>query len=276
MTPAFIMLWLAACAANPIVLENGAVRVEVDPDLFSIQFIGLPGGRNFFEPVHISDVDHAGKDWLDPGGLVTDLVPLEQRDAAIRRGPAEVVARDDHSVVLLGPESPALHIRLKKELKLLGSEAKLRYIVTALGTSAETQKFALRNTARVPIPATLRVRRADATIRALSGAKAPGPAVVRSNVFWLIPVPPTQRFDKLVLGAESLEVGVQNNDGVLTRRIVSPNIDPKTAPYEATFVCILDDVTRSYGAALQSSVAEIDATTVLTLAEEWTIEKRGK
>lgn len=101
----------AVCAApvsaqEIITLENGPLRIEIDPAVFNVRFVGFPGGKNFVEPHFIEERDRSGSMWLDPGGVTTDLIPMEEEDAALRRGPAEVVEASDRHVVLLGAESP--------------------------------------------------------------------------------------------------------------------------------------------------------------------------
>jgi len=269
---------IASCiiAAASLVLDNGAVRVEVDPSLFSVRFIGMPGGTNFLEPLFVNETGRRGKDWLDPGGLVTDLIPCEARDAALRRGPAEVVVHDGQSLVLIGPPSEQMPLRLKKEIRLMGTEARVVFRVTVLSTSPEPLPLALRNTARLPHGVTLHVNKSDATIRSLADTDSIFPAVVKSSRYWLIPVPPAGPVDHVLLGAFVPELACQGNGGTWIRRIENMPADGQTVPQESTFLCILDNETRSYGAALQCARVPVDAGRPLVFTEEWTFEKRGK
>lgn len=134
--------------------------------------------------------------------MTTDLVPLEQkylRDAALRRGPAEIIKQDAQHVVLLGKPSEALGVRLKKEFRLDGAAPRVFFIVTALSNGGGPGGTSLRNAVRLPAKSTVRIP-SDGTFGPLQDkAKAPW-AIVNSKEFWLVPVPPTARTEALVLG----------------------------------------------------------------------------
>jgi hypothetical protein len=260
----------------PIILDNGAIRVEVDPALFSVTYVGLPGGRNFLETVPVDRAERTGEEWLDPGGVVTDLVPYDAHDAAIRRGPAEVVSHDSRSVILLGPESAALAMRLKKEIRLDRSEPLAVFKVTVLSTAAEARPFSVRNTVRIPGRGTLRIDREDGALRPLAGLSDTAPAVVKSNQYWLVPVPPTTELNNVILGAYVPKATLGNGDGYWTRRILLMPGSEADVPFGSTLLCLLDDSTRSYGMALQSALAPISASAPLVFAEEWRVKKRGR
>ena len=272
---AILSLLLCALSA-PIVLDNGAVRVEVEPRVFSVRFVGVPGRRNFLDPLPLTDEALAGSAWLDPGGLHTDVIPYPGPDAALRRGPAEVIEQSGSSVVMLGPVSEALKVRLSKEVRLVGREPLVLFTVSLVAASGEPARYAIRNTARVPLKTTLRVRRADGSISALAGAASIFPCVVKSNRYWLIPVPPTARTKQAILGAFVPEVTHQNDSGLWVRRIVPPPSSPDDVPDGSTFMCVLDDATRSYGAALQGPTTDVTPGSRLTFTEEWTLRRRGR
>lgn len=270
----------ALCAAGagaeegPVVLENARLRIELDPVLFSVSFIGFPGGVNFVEPQHVDEGARQGKGWLDPGGLTTDLVPLEGQDAALRRGPGEVIERDAAHVVVLGAESEALGVRLKKELRLDGDAARAWYIVTALSTRAEGPSVCVRTGARLAAGATARIPKQGGTFAPMHAEpKAPW-AVVNSREYWLVPVPPTARVAGLVLGGVVAGVEVENRSGIWKRRFTQPPTDPARLWNGVTVLCVLDDKTRSYGLSLQGAQAPLTAATPLQLTEEWTFEER--
>lgn len=257
-----------------LVLENAKIRLEIDPAVFSLRFLGFPGGQNFLETHYLSERERSGDGWLDPGGLTTDLAPSEEKDAALRRGPAEVIERDEFHVVLLGRPSPAMGVRLKKEFRLDGADAHVYFLVTALSERADGPQLALRNTARLPARSTVRVPKHDGALTALQdGVKAPW-AIVNSRDYWLVPVPPTSPVHDLVLGGFSPEAQVKNESGVWTRRIPVPPTDPGKVPNGATTLCVLDDTTRSYGLSLQGAKGTLCAATPVQLTEEWTFEKR--
>jgi len=262
--------------ADLIVLDNGAIRVEIDPVVFSVRFVGFPGGANFVEPSYLTDVARDGAEWLDPGGLTTDLVPLDVRDAALRRGPAEVLSQEPTRVVLLGAESHALGLRLKKEIRLDATAARAYYIVTALSSRAEGVSLGIRNTVRVPLRSTVRVPRKDTTFAPLPGMPKAAWALVNSADFWLVPIPPTARVDKLALGGMSPALEVQNDAGVWSRRLTLPPTEATRVLNGTSALVVLDDATRSYGASLQGEQATLGGATPLQLTEEWTLTRRGR
>jgi len=262
--------------AEVIVLDNGAIRIEIDPVVFSVRFIGFPGGANFIEPSYLTEPARAGAGWLDPGGLTTDLVPLEVQDAALRRGPAEVLSQESTRVVLLGAESEALGLRLKKEVRIDASAAHAYFIVTALSSRAEGVSLGIRNTVRVPLRSTVRVPRKDTTFAPLPDMpKAPW-ALVKSVDYWLVPIPPTARVDKMVLGGMSPALDVQNDAGVWSRRLTLPPTDVVRVLNGTNALVVLDDASRSYGASLQGEQGTLGGATPLQLTEEWTLTRRGR
>lgn len=44
----------ATAGADPVVLDNARIRIEIDTELFTVRFVGAPGGRNLVEPLPIS------------------------------------------------------------------------------------------------------------------------------------------------------------------------------------------------------------------------------
>lgn len=265
-----------ATPATPLVLENNALRIEVDPQVFAVRFVGAPGGANFLDPQYLSDAQRQGTEWLDPGGLTTDLVPLEDKDPALRRGPAEVILQEPLRLILLGAESPAMGLRLKKEIRLDPREATAHYIVTALSSRADGPTVALRNTARLPLRSTVRVPRKDTPFAPIPPNDQVPWVLVKSVDFWLVPIPPTARVAPLVLGGMAHAVDVQTDAGVWTRRITRPPTEATRVPGGATALIVLDDTTRSYGASLQGEQALLTGATPLQLTEVWTLHPRGR
>lgn len=271
-----ITVWSAFAGADLIVLDNGAIRVEVDPKVFSIGFVGVPGGKNFVEPLLASPEEREGDGWIDPGGLHTDVIPYTAKDPAARRGPAEVLEQRADYVALRGPPSERSGMRIKKEIQLVGREPRARYRVSALRVSGDSDGVGLRNTARVPEGVILRLMREDGDPRVLAGGDDAAPAVVKSRKFWLIPIPPTAPMDGVVLGAFVPRVVFANDSGTWTRTLVQMPEDEREVPTGCTFLCILDDGTATYGAALQGAVRRTPQGELVVLEEEWTVERRGQ
>ena len=68
----------------------------------------------------------------------------------------------------------------------------------------------------------------------------------------------------------------KNGWGVWTRRILTMPAGEKEAPHGCTFLCLLDDDTRSYAASLQGARADVDVTHPAVFEEEWSLKKRGR
>ena len=276
MVNALLMVCALCAQADLIVLENARVRIEIDPRLFAIRQVGFPGEPGFMEPLPVAQDLRDGDAWVDAGGLHTDLLPYEGKDAAIRRGPAEVVERRDDYIAMMGPPSEKAGIRLKKEVQLLGREARARFRVTAIRLAADPAPIALRNTVRVPAHSTLRLPKQGADVKALAGTKTIAPAVVKSRKFWIIPIPPTADMNGVVLGAFVKDVTLLNDSGSWTRHLVSVPPKPELAPNSCSFLCLLDDASRTYGAAIQGETRDLKTNELLVLEEEWSFERRGR
>ncbi|MCC6488226.1 MAG: hypothetical protein IT364_12070 [Candidatus Hydrogenedentes bacterium] len=275
MLTAFLTLCVVCAPVETIVLENALVRITIDPRLFSIRDVGFPGKPGFMDSLSVAQDIREGTGWADAGGLQTDLLPYTGKDAALRRGPAEVLEQRGDYVAMLGPSSEQTGIRLKKEVQLIGREARARFRVTAIRVAGAPQAVALRNTVRVPLRSTIRVPREDVTVKALAGTKSIAPAVVKSRKYWIIPVPPTAELKGVILGAFTGEVVLLNQSGSWTRRLVSMPQGPDITPNESSFLCLLDDESRTYGASLQGESRELKTEEMLVLEEEWIFDRRG-
>lgn len=272
-------IWIISAAilcAGPIyTLDNGAIRIEVEPRLFATRFVGFPVGENFVEPISVDATVADGKDWADAGGVHSDLIPYSGKDAAIRRGPAEVLEHRSDYIAMLGPPSEGTGMRLKKEIQLDGAAPRAHFRVTAQRVAAEPASYALRNTVRLAPKNTVRLERTDGDIRVLAGSDSLV-GVIKSRRYWLIPIPPTRDLAGIVLGAGAPRMIVANDSGTWTRTLVEPPADKSRVPNECTFLCVLDSPSGSYGAALQGQAGALKTGEFVTLEEEWTFEKRGK
>ena len=262
---------LAGAEGDPVVLSNEVVRVEIDPLLFCVRYVGFSGGLNFLDSLYVPDKLRKGAEWVDPGGLTTELVPDPGHDPAVRRGPAEVIERTPLSATLLGPVSDALHVRLKKTVEIDPHRPIARYTVAILATRPGPIKLGVCSTARVPQGTLLRVDRPDGAIRVLSGAGEVSSVAKEIADSWQLSVPPALALDRVVVGGFVTRIEQENRDGVWMRRIVTMPASPAEVPHEATFLCVLDNGTASYGAALQGSPAKVTPAGPLVFVEEWTL-----
>ena len=276
MAAIWIIAVAALCADPAYTLDNGLVRIEVEPRLFAVPFVGFAGKDNFVAPLSVDVAVADGSDWADAGGVQSDVLPYSGKDAAVRRGPAEVIESRSDYIAMLGPPSASSGIRLKKEIQLDANAPRAHFRVTAQRVGAGPATVAIRNTIRLGPKSTVRIERTDGEVRVLAGSDTPLAGVVKSRRYWLIPVPPTVQQRGLVLGAFVPRMSVANDSGTWTRTLVHPPADASKAPNASTFLCLLDSVSGSFGAALQGALAEVKTGEFVAIEEEWKFEKRGR
>ncbi|MCL4218671.1 MAG: hypothetical protein KJ052_16925 [Candidatus Hydrogenedentes bacterium] len=264
-----------AQASPPIVLDNGAIRVIVDPQVFAVTFIGVPGGSNFLLSQPLTEEEREGGGWVESGGLHTDLIPYVEGDEALRRGPAVVTLQEPDRVVMEGPASDARKVKLTKEAQLYPGQAKARFRVTAHAATDEPVVLALRNTIHLPASCTLRLEKAGGAIKVMSGADNLSPAVVSSMQYWLIPIPPTAEINKVVLGTTHATSEVQNIDGYWTRRLLTESTLEAAGGAEPRLLCLLDDETKSYVVSLQGPRTRATPEMPAHIEEVWSLKVRG-
>ena len=267
---------ITACVlADPMAIENGGIRIEVDPHLFVVCYVGIPGGENFLEaPVPEEDAKEGSEQtWVSTGGIHTDLIPYPGQDPSLRRGPAEVVEHSKDHIVLLGPFSRESKIRFKKEIRIYPGQAKASFTVTAITTQPTSRRMAIRNTVRVPRESEVWVYKMDGNMRLLAGAESALGSVNESNLYWVLPVPPKTKMEGVVLGAFVPRIVHHNSSGAWTRRIIDAPGQEWNVPYGCTFICLMDDKTETYASALQGEAGGLCMDDSLVLREVWTIEK---
>ncbi len=258
--------------AQTVVLDNGVIRVEVEPRLFHLCFVGFSGGVNFLDPMVLDRETIEGKGWADPGGLITDVWPAKERDPALRRGPATIESQTRLALVLLGPVSETLGVRMKKELRLDPAAPKATCTLSLLSNSQTPRQLGLRSMARLPLRSTVRLPH-GVELRPLTGAAWDALPAALQEECWTIPVPPTHRVSKTLLGADSDACTVENRSGAWTRTRRDRAPGGSESDGNPPFLCVLDDDTRSYGAALQCAPRNVSLGEPLVFAEEWTFER---
>jgi len=275
MSAAWVISAALYCAGPVYALDNGAIRIEVEPRLFAVRFVGFRDRDNFVAALPLDEAAANGTDWADPGGVQSDVIPYSAQDAAVRRGPAEVVEVRGDYIAMLGPPSAVSGVRLKKEIQLDGDAPRAHFRVTAQRAGAEPAAVALRNTVRLAPKCTVRVERTDGDLRVLAGSDAPLAGIVKSRRYWLVPIPPTTPLHGVVLGSVAPKTIIVNDAGTWTRTLIDPPTDKSQVPNESTLLCVLDSDTTSYGAALQGARVELKTGEFVVLEEEWTFDKRG-
>ncbi len=91
---------------------------------------------------------------------------------------------------------------------------------------------------------------------------------LESMRFWQIPVPPTSPTRDTLLCATSFTLDQESRGGNWQRRVSVLN-EGKEFEAGGNLIILIDDATRSYGAALQSPRQEVSAAAPLTFMERW-------
>ena len=259
--------------AEPIFLDNGKIRIEIEPSLSVIRFIGVPGETNFVDPIYLNEKELTEKSRIDPGGILVDLMPIKGKDPIIIRGPATVIEKREGYVALLGPVSKEHNIRVRKEIQIDRFEARAQYTVTVMMLSSESLKVSLRNKARVPHSMSLRTSQASGKIRALAGTDDIERVVAETKDYWSVQVPPVKHVQGVMLGSFVPEIIQENIDGKRwTRRLVDIPEEKKKFPHRSTFVCTLDTKTQHYASVLQGPEMTITKSSPLVFTEHWAID----
>lgn len=264
---------LSSAFGASLALDNGKIRVEVEPRTFSVRFIGLPGGHNFLEPVHLTATEIAGSGWLDPGGLVTDVLPVRSENAVLRRGPAEVVERRDDYVLLLGPEHPESRWRVKKEIQLARDAGELTYKVTVLSSLKDERDIRIRTTARLNGNGALTVPVAPGRMSLVRGAYEEVLNLLEfPDESYAIPLRSRKLRSRAVLSSPSPEVTMTTEFGVWKRRleIRSALPEPETKN-RIRMLALFDDPTHTYEAALEGAQSGANVGSPLVVVEHWSV-----
>lgn len=270
-----LLVIMLANAPELIVLENQAVRLEIDPAIATIRCVAPKAGMNFLETLQLPDTKESSGEKVAPSGLSTALVLDAGQRVIPFRGPAQVLRQTPLSVVLLTPESPGLPLKLQQEIRLIQNTSLIRYTATALNPDGEPVTAALRNTAQLPLGVTIRCHRSDGALRPLSGTDSNYPVVAKVLEYWHIAIPPSQRVGgEVSFGGYIPEITIHRRDDIWERRILTMPESPENIPEQSSFICHLDDVRHVYSASLQSEFAVVSVAEPLVFTEEWRLDGR--
>lgn len=256
----------------PIILDNGAIRVEIDPTVFAVRFIGVPGGENFLVPRYVQPAVQRNGSLADAGGLGADLQPMDAPDPAIVRGPAEVVEVSDRFVALLGAPSDGMGIRIKKEIRLHERAPEAWYTVTAMSSSQVPVRFSLRSYADIAQDLTLILPKGEKEPRVLTGLGPISEIVAGDGPAWRISIPPPRNFDETAVAFDLVEFTVEGDRGRWVRRMLASS-ERKSAGSESwPFVFVSTHRQQRCQAIFQTPVLDLDAATPIAIREHWTVE----
>lgn len=265
-----LLLLLLAAPVSPVAIENAAVRVEVDPQLLSIRYVGPPQGPNLVESLHVEARDRRLEDWLDAGGVTWDIASTPEHDAPLRRGPATVLAHTANRVVLLSPASTESPYRLKLEITIPGDRPEVT-VTTVLSTEA------IAPDAPVSVRCAFR----------LSPGALVGTYDARSATVYPLDQPPAAKgmtisewdgilFDAgapgsrpLVATAFGASAVIDRNGLKLVREVDGGTAAPEGYARAANLHAISDPRTHTYGLVMESPRAPIAIAAPLVYREVW-------
>lgn len=265
-----------ATASDPtLVLQNGHIRVELEPRTFSLRYLGFPGGKNFLDPIYLSETEIAGAGWVAPGGVVTDLVPVSRAYASLRRGPATIAERTDDYILLLGPAHPESGWQFKKEYQLTRDSAALTYKLTVQTQQKEERSVRVRITAQLPEEGIVFIPHTAGELGFLRGA---GPALrllhAPEDSGYRIPLAANSSWRRAVLASPASELTYTTGFGVWSRRLEVRSAAPdEDSTYQ--FLALLDEASHTYQVALEAAQAGVNVGAPLVVVEHWTLSRPG-
>ncbi len=273
--PWLTAFWLPFGAAG-VVLENDAIRLEVEPRTYSIRYLGRPGGPNFVDPLYLTERQYNEPGLVQPGGIMTDVLPVSEADAVLRRGPASVVVHRPNYLLLMGPKSPRSDLQLKKEYRLYGDEARVTYRVSVLSSRKEERSVTIRVTAQIPWGASLVIPpRPEGGLQLLRGA-FPGftDFVASSGSDYRIELARRKGRSHVVLKTLGGPTSVESPFGTWSRRgrMHSAGED-SSAPLQ--IVALVDDASLTSQLALEGTQTGVNVGAPLVYEEEWTLHPPG-
>jgi hypothetical protein len=172
-------------AGELLVLENDSIRVEFDAALFSIRYVGRPGGDNFVAPLHVSERLRSTKN-VSPGGISLHAV-ISGAEKIIAPGPAEVVEQTRERLVVLGPPLGKTQVRLRLEVVLTPGAPETMFSVTAQTADQQSHRISLSSNTHLAPATGLRLFKSDVTIRPPS----PGSdLLIDAGDYWEFPMMP--------------------------------------------------------------------------------------
>jgi len=262
-----LIAFIAFAAAEPVVMDNGLVRVEVVPESMSITFAGLSGGANM--------IDSSCGEGVYVSGIQTSILEESGHDISYPQENAEVLRQGPLNLIICSRTDSESEVTITKEIRVHETLPRVVFKVSVEAALDSSKRLAIRNTVRPSVKTTMRVLRKDTEIKPLAGISSIQPTVVRSSRYWLIQIPPPVRSDGVVLGAFTPEVIHYTPSGTWTRKLELKLDKPECFPHQSTFLCLLDDGTQSYGSCLQGPYSSLHTDNRVILEERWVFKGKG-
>jgi hypothetical protein len=269
-----ILLHTLLGAPEVLALDNGAIRIEIEPELFAVRFIGKPGGENFLDPIYVRDTVRNSEGVAESGGLTTIVEPMGLRAAVLSRGPARLIDSGPYHVVLIGPVAEESGLRIRKDIRIDPKEPKAWYTVTVLFLKKEPVELSVVNSATIPMGTTVSTREPEgASLHALEDAL--GALEVEAVGGGVVFVPPSLRVAgrKGRWGGSAGGAAFKNPNGIWVRKIDGPLLDAQAYNDEAPLVFSINDKAMRYAVEMRSPRTSVDSATPLILREMWQLEE---
>ena len=258
---------LLGAAPAPVVLENAAVRIEVDPQLLAVRYLGAPDGPNLVESLHVENRQRRQPEGVDTGGVTWQVT---EGGAPLSFGPADVVAHSEQRIVLLTSRNEESHLRLKVEFVLEGEspEVAMRATVTT-DEPGSTLPVALRCAFRVRPGALAGSFVAQAPVLYALDKQGPGTPVNQWDGIL---------FDAGAIGSQPLLVSSMGSSvsmersGYRVMRVLPEGAAPSASYANAKNLHgVSDPRSQTYGIIMESPKAQVGPTSPLVYREVWRI-----
>lgn len=268
-----LLAFLGSLNDTPVILENGAVRLEFDLQTYSVRYLGRPGGTNFVDTLYLTERQRSTPGLVTPGGIMTDVLPVDPQCDVLRRGPAIVVEQRPDYILLLGPECTSSQLRVKKEYFLHRDTSDVTFRLSVLSTRKEEQTVSIRVTAQVPWVGALNFDAPEGERpRLLRGAYPGYPRVLEStDGRYTIPLGRRRAREQVVLEVAGDDMEIVTPGGTWIRRatMLSAGADDRTTIRRTI---LIDDGSQVCQIALEGRQTGVNVGVPLVFSEMWTLQ----
>ncbi len=202
---------------------------------------------------------------------MTDILPVREADAVLRRGPARVVEQNPTYLLLMGPESPSSHFQIKKEYILSPDKPELTYRLSVLSTLKEERTVTLRVTAQVLWNGVVEIPKPPTSlVRIVRGAYPGWPlAMVGENTLH-IPLDRRIGREQAVLQAPVQQTSTQTSFGRWTRETMMSSAGENEAG-SIMLLTLVDDASQTCQVAFEARQSGVNIGAPLVFVERWTL-----
>ena len=267
-----LMSLVAPCFAEGVVLENRAIRIEIDPQTFSLRYVGRPGGPNFLDPVYLTERQRNEGGWIAPGGFISDVLPVSARDPAMRRGPATVIEQRSDYVLLMGPLSLRNQLQVKKEYILPRDGDVLTYKLSILSPMKTPHDVSVRITAQLRWSGQISFPKpVHGPPRLVHGRYPEWNGIMgQADKFYAIPLAERSGRDRAVLRSRINQVSITDGNVIWTRS-ASVTSAGEAESRAVDFFALIDDQSNICQIAFEARQSGVNVGAPLVYVETWTL-----